>query len=68
MESSMFLVRFGFGFGVRQKNGKVYGRWLVLSRIDLKKSKHNGQASFANIYVLNRYILSRFELRTQLSY
>ena len=37
-------------------NEKMYGKWLVMSRTGLKNWKHKGQASFANIYILNKFI------------
>ena len=60
----MFFGRFGFGQKVSvvskkgsksQKNGNVYGKWLVMSRTGLKNPKNNGQVSFVNLYVLNKY-------------
>ena len=51
-----------------QKMGNMYVKWLVMSRTGLRKSKHNGQASFINIYAFNKYTKQTTENKTKITF
>ena len=59
----MFFCRSDFGQKVsvvseisrKSYKKNVYGKWVVMSRIGSKNSKHNGQIPFVNINISSKY-------------